>query len=76
VGVAEILQHIDREIAQLQRARALLNGGAVKNSSPSVSGIAKKGRKKKRNLTPEGRKRIAEAVRRRWAKQRKAAGTK
>ena len=29
--------------------------------------------KKKRNLSPEGRKRIAEAVRRRWANQKKAA---
>lgn len=76
MGVAEILQHIDREIAQLQRARALLNGGAVKTSSRSITGIAKNGRKKKRNLTPEGRKRIADAVRRRWEKQRKASGGK
>jgi hypothetical protein len=30
-------------------------------------------KKKKRNLSPEGRKRIAEAVKRRWAAQRKAA---
>ena len=30
-------------------------------------------RKKKRNLTPEGRARIAEAVKRRWAAQKKAA---
>ena len=73
MGVAEILLHIDREIAQLQRARALLNGGAVKSSSKAVTGTAKKD-KKKRILTPEGRKRIADAVRRRWAKQRKAAG--
>ncbi|HEY1256924.1 MAG TPA: hypothetical protein VGF01_19305 [Terracidiphilus sp.] len=31
--------------------------------------------KKKRNLSPEGRKRIAEAVKKRWAAQ-KAAGAK
>jgi hypothetical protein len=70
------MQQIDREIAQLQRARALLNGGAVKNGSQPANGTAKRGRRKKRNLTPEGRKRIAEAVRRRWEKQRKAAGGK
>ena len=33
----------------------------------------KKTGKKKRNLTPEGRRRIAEAVKRRWAEQRKKA---
>lgn len=34
---------------------------------------AAKSTKKKRKLTPEGRKRIAEAVKRRWAVQKKAA---
>ncbi len=76
MGVAEILLEIDREIAQLQRARALLNGGAVKSASRSLNGIPKKGKRKKSNLTPEGRKRIADAVRRRWEKQRKASGGK
>jgi hypothetical protein len=75
VGVSEILQHIDHEIAQLQRARALLNGGASKTSKASRTVVARIG-KKKRNLTPEGRKRIAEAVKRRWERQKKAAGSK
>jgi len=74
VGVSEILRHIDHEIAQLQRARALLTGGASKTSKASAAGAAGKG--KKRRLTPEGRKRIAEAVKRRWEKQKKAAGSK
>ena len=76
MGVAEILIQIDREIAQLQRARALLNGGSSKSSSTPATTVPKKPRKKKRNLTPEGRKRIAEAVKRRWERQRKAAGGK
>ena len=62
MGVSEILAALDREIAQMQQARALLGG----HTAP----------KKKRNLTPEGRKRIAEAVRRRWAAQKKAAAAK
>jgi hypothetical protein len=37
-------------------------------------GAAKK--RKKSNLTPAGRKRIVEAVKRRWEKQRRAAGSK
>lgn len=71
MGVTEILAHIDREIAQLQQARALLTG----SSSRSVKAAAAAGKKvvKKRNLTPEGRKRIAEAVKRRWAEQKKKA---
>jgi hypothetical protein len=74
VGVSEILAQIDREIAHLQHARALLEGKAVSatNKAKATSAAKKSGRKKKRNLTPEGRKRIAEAVKRRWAAQKKA----
>jgi hypothetical protein len=77
VGISEIVEQIDREIAQLQQVRALLAGkpASPPKKAASVSPAKKTGkRKKKRNLTPEGRKRIAEAVRRRWAEQKKAAG--
>jgi hypothetical protein len=75
VGVSDILAQIDREIAQLQQARALLGGGnAVAPKKAALAPVAKKTLKKKRNLTPEGRKRIAEAVKRRWAEQKKASG--
>jgi hypothetical protein len=74
VGVSDILAQIDREIAQLQQARALLAGGSVAAPKKAAAApAAKKVAKKKRNLTPEGRKRIAEAVKRRWAEQKKAA---
>jgi hypothetical protein len=78
MGVSEILSQIDREIAQLQQARALLGGGAVPapKKAAAATSAAKKPAKKKRNLTPEGRKRIAEAVKRRWAEQKKAASAK
>jgi len=78
VGVSEILLQIDREIAQLQQAHALLTGtGAVKTrKNAAVATTKKPAKKKKRNLTPEGRKRIAEAVKRRWAEQKKATATK
>lgn len=74
MGVPEILTHIDREIAQLQQARTLLTGTHEK--STKIATATKKTAKKKRNLTPEGRKRIAEAVKRRWAEQKKAASGK
>jgi hypothetical protein len=85
VGISEILIQIDNEIAQLQQARALLGGrpepapkkkpGRPKKAAAAVVTDAKPV-KKKRNLTPEGRKRIAEAVKRRWAAQKKAATLK
>jgi hypothetical protein len=77
MGVAEILAQIDKEIAQLQQARTLL-GGKVAPAFKKVAAApaAKKSTKKKRNLSPEGRKRIAEAVKRRWAEQKKAAPAK
>jgi hypothetical protein len=75
VGVADILKQIDKEIAQLQHSRALLAGkvtAAVKKAKAAPA-AAKPAKKKKRNLSPEGRKRIAEAVKKRWAEQKKAA---
>ena len=74
MGVAEILTQIDREIAQLQQARALLGGSSKASTKKVAVPATKKGGKKKRNLTPEGRKRIADAVKRRWARQKAAAG--
>jgi len=74
VGVSEILAQIDSEIAQLQKARTLLGGATASKARKAAKPAAKRGGRKKRNLTPEGRKRIAEAVRRRWAKQKAAAG--
>ena len=57
MGLHEILTQIDREISQLKQARVLLEGDP--RHTP-----------RKRNLTPEGRRRIAEAVKRRWALQK------
>lgn len=72
MGISEILAQIDREIAILEKAKAVLSGGdsATSHGSPSA-GLLR--RPKKRRLTPEGRKRIAEAVKRRWAEQKKKA---
>ena len=82
MGVSDILAAIDQEIAQLQQARALLSGGAAPaakrkvgrpRKSVAVAALAAKPAKKKRKLSAEGRKRIAEAVKKRWAAQKAAA---
>lgn len=75
MGVSEILIQIDREIAQLQEARAILCGAtAPKPKRPATTWTAKMPVKKKRNLSAEGRRRIAEGVKRRWAAQKKGPG--
>ena len=78
--LSKILAEIDLEISRLEQARTLLAGEASpalkktrKTKSPSAGAEAPVKRKKKRNLSPEGRKRIAEAVRRRWELQKKNA---
>jgi hypothetical protein len=85
MALSDILATIDSEIAQLQKARALLIGAAAPAAAKKKPGrprkivaevapvVAKPAKKKKRNLSPEGRKRIAEAVKRRWAAQKKSA---
>lgn len=83
MGIAEILVSIDREISILQKARTLIAAGAVgarRRGRPSKTAAFVKAltgnpakKRKKRNLTPEGRKRIAEAQKRRWEARRKAA---
>jgi hypothetical protein len=84
MALSDILASIDREIGQLQQARALLSGVAApaakkkagrpkKIAAKAIPVAIKPAKKKRRNLSPEGRKRIAEAVKRRWAAQKKAA---
>lgn len=73
MGVKEILIQIDREIAQLKQARALLNGG---ENGFHLNGTKRHNRKKSHRLTPEGRKRIAEAQKRRWERERKTIAAK
>lgn len=75
--VNRIIAEIDAQISKLQQARALLAGTTT--SALSVGRGRPKGSKnaaaaktpRKRKLSPEGRKRIAEAMKKRWAERRK-----
>lgn len=68
-----IVALIDAEIARLKQVRSLLSQTEVEST---VSTIHKPGPRKKRQLTPEGRARIAEAVKRRWAAAKKNKSAK
>jgi hypothetical protein len=80
VEVNRIIAEIDAQISKLQQARALLAGtttsasrtgrgrpkGSKNNGSPAPTTTPRK-----RKLSPEGRKRIADAMKKRWAERRK-----
>jgi hypothetical protein len=81
VEVSRIIAEIDLQISKLQQARELLSGTPARLSKgpgrPRGSKNAKPAKAAaphKRKLSPEGRKRIAEAMKRRWAERRKLAG--
>ena len=82
MALNDVLSLLDAEIARLKEARALLAAGSTvivtrkkpgrpPKVLPDPPKVSK--RKKKRNLTAEGRARIAAAVKRRWANQKKAS---
>lgn len=82
--VSSIIAEIDVQIQKLQQARDLLAGngaeeaprrgpGRPKGSKAAATADAPSG-ERKRKLSPEGRKRIAEAMKRRWAERAKANG--
>ena len=73
--VSRIIAEIDIEIGKLQQARALLAGtgrvgrgpGRPKGSTNAAAG------RRRHKLSAEGRRRISESQKRRWAERRKAA---
>jgi len=76
MAIDSILSLIDEEISRLQQVRKLLSGAAdIKLPAANGRGRrapASKPARSKRVLSPEARKRIADAQKRRWAAQRKA----
>ena len=80
--VSRIIAEIDAQISKLQQARALLSGSTVAKTGkgpgrPKGSKNAKvavvAATPRKRKLSAEGRKRIADAMKKRWAEKRKVA---
>jgi hypothetical protein len=78
--INNIVAQIDAEIARLQQAKSLLAATGVSADLPAVrrgrpkknegTPAAPKPAKMKRILSPEGRARLVEAVKRRWAAQK------
>lgn len=86
MDVNRILSEIDTEISRLQSIRSALSGlgqnetiaakgrrGRPKGSTNVTSKATAAKSAGKRKLTPEGRKSISDAMKRRWAERRKQA---
>lgn len=77
--VDQILSEIDREIARLQQARNILAGTTGATGRGRRASTAEKPAKKRRGrrrMSAEGRKRISEALKARWAERKKKAAAK
>jgi hypothetical protein len=74
MAIESILAQIDEEIAKLTQIRNLLTNTAAaakKVTGPKATKKQAKPKAKKRHvLSPEARKRIADAQRKRWAAQK------
>ena len=78
MGTSAILAAIDEEIARLQQVKQLLGGGSsvgsglfkAKLGHGTGNGLTPR---KKHVLSPEARKRIVDAQRKRWASYKNAA---
>lgn len=68
MAIAEIIAEIDAEIGKLEQAKKLLSNG--RNLQLGNLTVKKSSGRKKRTLSAEARKRIAEAQRKRWAAQK------
>ncbi|MGD0520405.1 MAG: hypothetical protein ABSA48_04040 [Terracidiphilus sp.] len=68
MAIDSILAQIDAEIATLKQARSLLASAGL-----ITTNVTEHKTRKRRVLSPEARKRIADAQRKRWAAQKAKA---
>lgn len=73
--VNRIIAEIDAQISKLQQARELLSGAASKSKGPGRPKGSKNtlATPRRHKLSAEGRRRISESQKKRWAEQRKIA---
>ena len=78
MAIDSVIAQIDAEIARLTQVRSLLASSTgsttvTARGSKAKKAPAKTATRRKRTLSPEARKRIAEAQRKRWAAQKSKA---
>jgi Spy/CpxP family protein refolding chaperone len=77
MDIQGIISELKHETEKLERAIAALEGGdsssAVSNGRALSKPMASVNKKTRGPLTPEGRKRLSESMKKRWAERRKRA---
>jgi len=77
-GIKDIIKKLDQQRVAIERALSALremDGTGVDGAAPAMPAAGKAPRKAKRKggMTPEGRRRLSEALRARWAAKRAGA---
>lgn len=70
MAITDIISALDAEINHLRQARSLLALLAVSNALHAAAATKPATKRRKRTLSAEARKKIADAQRKRWAKQK------
>ena len=78
-GLKEVIKGLEKQKTAIERALAALKevDGTAVESAPPAAAPARRGRpKRKGGMTPEGRRRLSEALKKRWAVKRAASQVK
>jgi hypothetical protein len=71
VDIGRIVAELRKERDRLDQAIAALDGLSATGSTTVASNRAAPAKRKSGGLTPEGRKRLSEMMKRRWAERRR-----
>ncbi len=79
-GIREIIDSLERQKSAIENAldalRQVSETGAQTTGRATATGRSAGPAKRKGGMTPEGRRRLAEAMKRRWAAKRAASAVK
>ncbi len=70
INVENVISQLERQRSAIDRAISALREATGVSPSAKVASSSVNGRPRKRRLSPEGRRRIIEATKRRWAAKR------
>ena len=77
MNIENVISQLERQRSAIDRAISALRDIGASNSvlSAAAAGSTRLGKRRKRHMSAEGRKRIAEAARKRWAQIRAGKAT-
>jgi hypothetical protein len=78
MNLANIVTELKKERSRIEKAIAALDGlgGQTAAKTSTVKSAARSAKRRRHHLTPQGRKRLSEMMKKRWAERRKKASGK